>query len=412
MKQSFVLLAAICFLGFSFPLLALENSQSLENKLFEKNQEYLSLQKQAAANEALLHSSYSGFYPTLNLVGGYGKNRTDDLPTAEKGAIGYAEGRFNLFRGFKDQVLGLRKKNQFEISKIEKEFKKNQLKYELTEAISTMIYLHQLGNILTEELKTTQLQKQMAGKKVSAGLTGSVDNLEFELKEDEITIEQNQLRQKHFEAHQNIIRLFGEDIADSELAQIGFSPAENLLKVTTPVHPESTLQSQKSQLFQYESELDRKDFKSDFLPSLDFTYGFGRITPSDDNPTQFNESRYALLLTVPLFSGFESYYKLKAASLNNSAAEQLKNQRQIEVGTSLKILVNSSAELKELYEINEKRLTRSGRYFDLTLSEYRRGIKNSPDLVAATDRLFSAKKKKIEVLKELELLHAKLSNYY
>ena len=48
------------------------------------------------------------------------------------------------------------------------------------------------------------------------------------------------------------------------------------------------------------------------------------------------------------------------------------------------------------------------KYFELTLAEYRRGTKNSPDLVGATDRLFSTKKKTFELIKDLEILKTKL----
>ena len=62
--------------------------------------------------------------------------------------------------------------------------------------------------------------------------------------------------------------------------------------------------------------------------------------------------------------------------------------------------------------INDKKLVNSQKYFDLTLGEYKRGIKNSPDLVGATDRLFLAKKKKYELLKELEALKVKIENIF
>ena len=52
---------------------ALEGLDSLEKKLFEKNQEFLSLQNQVESKEALSRASSSGFYPTLNAVGGWGQ---------------------------------------------------------------------------------------------------------------------------------------------------------------------------------------------------------------------------------------------------------------------------------------------------------------------------------------------------
>ena len=72
---------------------------------------------------------------------------------------------------------------------------------QLVEVASDMILLHKLDDILKEEYKITQTQKQMAAKKVAAGLTSTVDNIEFELRESELQIEQKRIAQQHLEAY-------------------------------------------------------------------------------------------------------------------------------------------------------------------------------------------------------------------
>lgn len=390
---------------------ALEGLDELSKSLYQKNQEMMSLEKNIESKEALSNSSNSIYYPTLNAVGGWGQYKTDDLPTTQKGYLGYVEGRLNLFRGFKDQSISSQKEIDFQISKLDLESKKRELRLQLTDIASDMIYLHKIQIILEEEYKVTQTQKQMAAKKVSAGLTGSVDNLEFELRENEIQIEQKQVFQKHQEVHQKLIKLYGEDITDSELAKLEYSSAENLSKVNDQVKIENTLEYQKAGLSEHRAELEKKEIKSDFMPALDFTYSIGRLTPSEESPTKFNESRYAIQLTIPLFSGFETYYKTKAASFSLQSAERLKLQKQNDISSEFSILKTKMSELAVLFQINEKKLVSSQKYFDLTLAEYRRGIKNSPDLVSATERLFSSKKKKFEILKELEIAKVKIENF-
>ncbi len=390
---------------------ALVGIDELSKNLYQKNQEILSLEKNIESKEALSRSSASEYYPTLNAVGGWGQNKTDDLSTAQKGYLGYVEGKLNLFRGFKDQSIGGQNEIDFQFSKLELESKKRELRLQLTDIASDMIYLHKIQSILEEEYKVTQTQKQMAAKKVAAGLTSTVDNLEFELRENEIQIEQKQVFQKHQEVHQKLIKLYGEDIADSELVKLEYSSAENLSKVTDQVKIENTLEYQKVGLSERRAELEKKEIKSDFMPSLDFTYSVGRLTPSEEVPTKFNESRYAIQLTIPLFSGFETYYKTKSASLALQSAEKLKFQKRNDINSEFNILKTKMSELSMLFQINEKKLVSSQKYFDLTLAEYRRGIKNSPDLVSATERLFSSKKKKYEILKELEITKVKIENF-
>ena len=404
------LFAFILFLS-GLNVYALEGIGNLEKNLFEKNQEIKSLESNTESKEALNHSATAGFYPTLSAVGGLGQNRTDDLSTIERGYVGYLDGRINLFRGFKDVAIGNSREIDYKLSKLELEFKKRELRLQLTEVLSDMIFIHKFQSILEESLKVAQTQKQMAAKKVSAGLTGSVDNLEFELRESEILIEQKQITQQHLESHQKLIKLFGEDISDTELNQVDFSNINTLTSAIDTVKIENSVDYQKAQFIEDRVTQEKKEIKSDFLPSLDFTYSVGRLTPSEDSPIKFNENRYALLLTIPLFSGFDTYYRTKSANKAFQAAEKIKFQRVNDIRADLSIVKTKKEELKALYDINEKRSAQSQKYFDLTLSEYRRGVKNSPDLVGATDRLFSSKKRKFEILKQLELLKVKLENY-
>lgn len=390
--------------------MALVGLEGLSSILSEKNQELSALKQQVESKEALYNSSRSGFYPTLNAVGGWAQNKTDDLAAVQKGYVGYIEGRYNLFNGFKDQSVLNQKEADLKLSKIELESKQRELRLALTELVSDMILLHKIQSILDDEYKITQIQKQMAAKKVAAGLTGSVDNLEFDLRESEIQIEKNQIEQLHKEAHQKLIRLYGEDITDSELDRISFSSIEELVHQTKKFSLENNLEYQKSNLYLSKAQYEKSEIRSDYLPKLDLTVNVGRLTPSEIAPTQFNESKYGLTLTLPFFSGLDTYYKTKSAHSQIALTERLKIQKTNNAQSDFNIFKNKTIELSELYKINESKLVNSQKYFDLTLSEYKRGIKNSPDLVGATERLFSSKKKKYEILKELELLKIKIDN--
>jgi len=395
----------------SLNVYAVNGIEPLEKKLMDKNQDVLALEKQNESKEALHRAAFSGYFPTLNAVTGFGKNRTDDNPS-ETGYIGYFEGKLNLYRGFKDQTILSQREIDQKISHLELEIKKRDLRLNLTELVSEVISLHKFQHILEEEFKVTQIQKQMAAKKVAAGLTGPIDNFEIDLRENEIKIEQTQIDQKHLEVHQKFIRLFGEDISDTELENLDFSGMEVLTQApNTEISLESTLDFQQVYVLQEKAELEKKEIKSDFLPSVDLSYNFGRLTPSENSPMNFNEYKYGLMVTIPLFSGLDTHYKTKSATLLIQSVEKLKLQKRNDIQSDIGILKTKFNELKKLLDLNEQKLMSAQKYFDLTLAEYKRGIKNSPDLVGSTERLFSSKKKKIEFLKELELIKAKIESY-
>ncbi|MFZ3231517.1 MAG: TolC family protein [Pseudobdellovibrio sp.] len=405
------LIIIFVFSTFANRAFSLEGLVGLEQKLTEKNSELKSLQLNLESKDALNNSSFSGYYPTLNAIGGWGQNKTDELINTQKGYLGYLEGKLNLFKGFKDQSVSNQKKLNLKIAKIDFESKKRELRLQLTEIASDMIFLHKLQSILEDEYKVTQTQKQMAEKKVAAGLTGPVDKLEFELKETEIQIEQKQINQRHEEAHQKFIKLYTEEITDSELEKLDFSSFEKLTNGTDSFKIENTLDYQKADFTLAQVDLEKEEIKSEFLPSLDFSYSVGRLTPSEDSPTKFNESKYAVQLTLPLFSGFDTYYKTKAANLSSKSTANNKLQIRNNLLAEHGILKTKITESSQLYQLNEIKMRNSQKYFDLTLAEYKRGIKNSPDLISATERLFSTKKKKFELLKELEIFKIKIENF-
>jgi outer membrane protein TolC len=390
---------------------ALKGIEQLEKKLMEKNQDVLALQKQNESKEALHSAAFSGYYPTLNAITGFGKNKTDDNPN-ETGYVGYFEGKLNLYRGFKDEVTISQREIDKRSSLIDLEIKKREIHLNLIELVSEVISLHKLKHILEEEYKVTQIQKQMAAKKVAAGLTGPVDNFEIDLRENEIQIEQTQIDQKHLEVHQKFIRLFGEDISDTELENLNFSGIEVLTQFpNSEISLENTLDFQQAVALGEKAELEKKEIKADFLPSIDLSYNFGRLSPSENSPMHFNEYKYGLMVTIPLFSGLDTHYKTRSAILRIQSAEKLKLQKRNDVQSDISISKTKLNELKKLFDLNEQKLISAQKYFDLTLAEYKRGIKNSPDLVGSTERLFSSKKKTVEFLKELELIKARIESY-
>ena len=389
---------------------ALQGLETLGEKLLEKNSDYLSLKEIAESKNYLKKSQYSAFYPTLSAVGGWEQQKVDNPLLTEKGYIGYIEGKASIFRGFRDSSLIDAYEAEYKLALLDADLKKRELKQSLTEVISDMIYLHKVQEILNEEYKVTVIQRQMAAKKVAGGLTGSVDNLEFDLRENELQTEQKQIDQLHVEAHQKLLKLFSQDLQDSDLEKIDFGSPDELTKRTKTFQIEDNPDFQKAELQRIRTEMEKNGAKSDFFPSVDVFYNFGRLTPSEESSLRLDESKYGITLTIPLFTGLDSYFKTKAYNQQLSAAEKLKEQKRVDAQSEYEILKTKGLTFLNLYQINEKKLENSKKYFDLTLSEYRRGVKNSPDLVTATERWFGSQKRKYELLKELELVSVKLDN--
>lgn len=389
---------------------AIEGAKPLEEKLMQNHQELKALELEVKTQESLKSSAASAFYPTINAVGGFANEETLDIGRFQ-GAVGYVEGSWNLYRGSRDQALIDRAQVDVELKRIELEQKKRTLNIELTQALSEMIFVHRLGTILQDEVKYTNTQRQMASKKVSAGLTGQVDNYEFDLRESELEIQKRQYAQRHAEAHNKLEALLGYSVPDNELEQLSFGDV-SLAKSEVSWEPTRALEIKKSDLFIKRAEFDKKEVRADFLPSLDFQYQVGHLTPGQWDNVKYNESRYGILLTIPLFSGFDTLSKTRAQSFAVTAREKDRSQAEKNLAAEFASLQSKWQELSDLKTINEKRLESARKYYELTLSEYRRGVKNSPDLVGATERWFESQKRKFEIMKDLEEVRVKILAFY
>lgn len=405
MKTEYILLS----LFFGFNAFGMEGLTNLEQQLLEKNQTLESLKNEIIAKENSRTSSWSHFYPTINAVGGWQEDHLGTPDNSEKGYLGYIDGRLNLFNGFKNTSASEQRSIEVQLAKIEYIEKQRELKQQLIEVAGEMIYLHKLQHILVDEGKITKDQKAWAAKKVAAGLTSSVDNLEFSLREEEILIQQRQIDQLHSEAHQKLVQMFGSDIADAELDKIDFTSIENL-KPSAQFTSDRNLEIQKAKLQEELAQQDKNVTRAEFLPTVDFIYSFGRITPTEESPIHFNERKYGIQVVIPLFSGLNTFYKNRSASSSIAARKANFSQSQLNATSTFNTLAEKIEELHDLYAINERKSETAKKYFEMTVSEYKRGIKNSPDLVGATERWFSTQKRKYEILKDLELTKVKLEN--
>lgn len=400
-----IFVSGALFLDLAF---AQSSFDGLVEKALQKNADYSVTLKEKEAAQARISGSYSNFYPSLNAVAGW-ENRREDIEPA-KGYLGYLRGQVNIFNGFKDQAGHQKVNSELMVKDANLEIKKRDVRLSVTEAVSEMLYLHGLQEIFKEEINLAQNQKQMAAKKISAGLTSSVDQIEFELRQDELEIQKRRIEQAHLEIHQKIFRIFGEDLADQEFEKIQFRTTVEIKKILQTAKIENNPYLKKMQGDIQASELEKVTAKSELIPRLDFEYAFGRITPSEATPLRYDESRVGIFLTIPLFSGFDSYYKVKSANISFAAREKEKTQVALNISSEFEILKEKIKESLDLLQINQRKRTNAKKYFDMTLGEYKRGIKNSPDLVSATERFFEAEKQSYEIQKDLEILSTKLEN--
>ena len=94
------------------------------------------------------------------------------------------------------------------------------------------------------------------------------------------------------------------------------------------------------------------------------------------------------------------------ATALNSEAQAAKSEAKFMKREVENHIHSEMTELRLLHSLvheAEENITRANRYYKLTQSEYSRGVKNSPDVLGASEKVFEANKRYLEILKDFQV---------
>lgn len=378
----------------------------LENKLLATNPQIRALESKVKAQKATTQSQIGNFLPQVSVTGGYSSNKTIQEPS--EGYLGYISGTWNLFKGGEDYYLKTISSKEYRIAQLDLDVKTRFLRRQLREVYYALLANKKNLNLLDEKTEILKKQRQMAQKKINAGLTSGVDGIEIDLEENSIISERESVQTEITRLNMELSALLDFEVGDEAVPS-----NENFLPAQTDVNTDQAIQNNPSVKRQAEleeiSHERASQQRSEFLPTLDLEANYGRITPEYSDPTKGTESKVALLLTWNLFSGMSSYYRSQSASAEITTQNFEKKNTYLEIKKDLQNLLTTNKNLVSLKTYQQQRLTFAQKYYDMTLSEYKRGIKNAPDLQTATASLFDAKRKMLELDRDISIVNAKIN---
>jgi outer membrane protein TolC len=364
---------------------------SLLEDAFKNNLEIKEAEQQQEVSSALRKQAVSAYLPHLSLDGGAQSNRFDSEQSS--GVFGHVSANINLYRGGRDKI------NQ-EVLSAEESFQKfryqktrARIQREVSKKYYELLYLSEGIALKEEALETNKNSMALAQKKKAAGFTSQADVLEFELRESNLKSDLNLLRQEEATKTKELARLIGY-LGDKALRVKGhlerthLDRREESLLTQALEEREDLKEAQKALAV---SELEYKGLFADYLPRIDLKAKYGKLATEERVSENLNNFSVGLQVSIPIFSGLDTLYgrdaKAKDRARNDYRAERIKQEVKVQLETALSRLKS----IDERLDLEEKNIARSRQYYDLTLSEYRKGVKNSPDVAGAAERLYDAK---------------------
>lgn len=344
----------------------------------------------------------SAFYPELSLNTGIGNIKSYQENEIERGPFVYLEGEFNLYRGGKDHNNLKIVDTEIQTIEWKKIIEKRELSINTFKIVSEIKSLKNIEKLTREEIIKNKLHEEMAKKKVNAGLSSSLDLIDFQLKDEALNnqLEDNEL--KLFELEASLKSLYaGNTKAISEVYNNETIYDEQDFEIN-PYPTEKAPQLLIGQNNLSIAELEKNNSQAEFLPTVAINSQWGQITPHDK--VFDRKAEYSIMLNIhfPLFNGFSSSAKYQQAIINLSQKTREKNQTLIEIETNKDLILKRIASLKRKLATLENSLKNSKEYLQRTLAEYKRGVKNSPDVILASDKVFSSSTDIEEIKTELK----------
>lgn len=338
-----------------------------------------------------------------NFKKGRGENKTQP-------AYGI-EARLNLFNGGRDRLRGeirqlrAREKTFGSQRTLAEELEKTRPVY------WNLLFLRDKIELLKETLQVNKSSLNSALRRIKNGVATDSDRFEFEMRAVDVERELAQAEVQFKSETRLLALLLGLPLETKfELGET-WSHDHDLTALLKHDHADHEFLIKESELQAEQMRLSAKEAGRVWWPKLDAFAAYNQFTERVEefpDAEDRKESVLGLRLSMHLPEGLESSRE-SAALAREAEAQRLRAsfQRQ-EIDNHLNTEMDELKVLHDQVHASEDNVERAERYNRLTQSEYMRGVKNSPDVLGASEKLYGMKFKRLEILRDFQVAKSHL----
>jgi len=296
-----------------------------------------------------------------------------------------------------------------ESAKVDTKITRAKILAELRKSLAHFAYLSEMEEILQEALKLTETSAKDARKRINAGLATKTDLLDFKQQTIQINQELQNLRFEKGVARRMIATLLG--YAPTEELEIRYKNSHpehgQEEKLTRP--SEKNLLVKKAKLLTEVAQIESTKASRWWAPEVEL-YGYAlrftqkeREYPDGDDR---NDLTVGIKIELPIFDGGNSIAESRARALLARAQSKHLLGRKLEVERDTLDAMMKLDLAHGLIHGAEENVEVMEKYRQGIKGEYAKGVKNSPDVLQASQRWISARENFAEVKKNYQFAKA------
>lgn len=314
------------------------------------------------------------------------------------------EAKLNLYNGDRDNI-------ESDVRLMTTQLKETQYRkmgvdelLEARELYWEILYSQEKIELLESTTKVNSTNSDSALKRIRNGVATESDRMEFQIKATDLKqeLDRSKLKLKFLLQSLRLILNIKSETQVRLATQL--THQHNFETTVSHTHADHQLSTRENEIQADISDLQSQNHARKWWPKVDAVAGVRQINQREEPEAidieQRKESYVGIRLSMSIPEGLSSSKESIALAKESLSYKKLSELQHQEIHNHVDSEV---AELKLLHDQvheAEENIVRAEKYYKLTQSEYSRGVKNSPDMLSATEKLYDVKLKRLDILKD------------
>lgn len=405
MKRSIFLFSLFCLCSAASAVEVKVKFQDLKQLVENRNDKVQSAQREAEGSKSREGHFSRSFLPRIEAHAAQEsfKTGTQDQKTQPEYGV---EASVNLYNGGRDKM----REKIFEARSERKEFEvKASVVGELGKARElfwTIVYHKNSLALFKEMLEINTRNLNAAERRIKSGVAADSDRLEFEMNAIELKRDFDQTELQIRADSRDLLIIIGYEPHDTLITESELKHADEWESEIKHTHKDHDFLVRPAQLLSVEAESAAREASRNWVPRIDAYAGWNQYNQREEDPLEARERQEAVVglrLKMNVFDGLSAGREAQALRKEAAAAALLANYKSKSNEAHIE---REFDELKFLHgKVHEadENIKSAQKYYRLTQSEYVRGVKNSPDVLGASEKLFAMKMKRLEMIRDFQV---------